>query len=464
MKILLFSNTPLDPMLGSGRTRLAWSAGLRDLGHEVETVEADELLGAQKDESRGRRARLGWRGWRWLQTHDLSRFDLIEFYGAEFWPGTWRLAAARHGRRPLLVAHTDGLELLATERLAAVAAKSTPVRPPAWRGAACALMQRVEQLAFSRSDGFVTGCELDRQYLLDHRIGNPARMEVVPLGLSAEYLDLPLRAEHENRVACLGSWIDRKGLPALVGAMTPLLRARPALGLDLFGVDTTETDPLVDFPADVRAQITVQPKLPTVELIDRLSRAGVFFFPSEYEGFGLALAEAMACGCAAVTTPHRLRRGTARRRGSVPLRVRRRPGDVVRHRPAARRRNPARARRRGRSRAGPGLALGKQRAQTGKHLPALARRMAARGPRRLKILPFPMNTRPPIPADRPREFVSHRRDRWMFERRRRGDPDVPQDRCDAARHELARPVRRADALRAADGRVDECRFARRRVR
>ncbi len=35
----------------------------------------------------------------------------------------------------------------------------------------------------------------------------------------------------------------------------------------------------------------------------RLARAKIFFVPSEYEGFGLALAEAMACGCAVVTTP-----------------------------------------------------------------------------------------------------------------------------------------------------------------
>ena len=289
-------------MLGSGRTRLAWSAGLRELGHDVETVETDELLGDAKDESRGRRARLGWRGWRWLRTHDLSRFDLIEFYGSEFWPGTWRLAT-RRGRRPMLVAHTDGLELLASERLAAVAAKSVPCWRARWRSVAAALMRRGEKLAFSRSDGFITGCELDRRYLLDHQIGNPARMEVVPLGLSEEYLDLPVRTPQANRVACLGSWIDRKGLPALVAAMTPLLRARPALVLDLFGVDIGETDPLPDFPADVHGQIVVQPKLPTAELIERLSLARVFFFPSEYEGFGLALAEAMACGCAAVATP-----------------------------------------------------------------------------------------------------------------------------------------------------------------
>ena len=289
-------------MSGSGRTRLAWSAGLRDAGHDVDMVEADELLGAARDEPRGRRARLGWNGWRWQETHDVSRYDLIEFYGSEFWPGTWWLSARRRPR-PLLVAHTDGLELLATERLDAVAATASLARRPAWRTAASALMQRAERLAFSRSDGFVTGCELDRQYLLAHRVGNPARMEVVPLGLESEYLDVPMRAGRESRVAFLGSWIDRKGVPTLVSAMVPVLRARPALTLDVFGVNTDLIDPRQDFPADVRGQVAVQPRVSNAELIGHLSRGGVFFFPSEYEGFGLALAEAMACGCAAVTTP-----------------------------------------------------------------------------------------------------------------------------------------------------------------
>ena len=299
MRVLVFSNCELDHCLGSGRTRLAWSDGLCVRGHTVEIVDTDALLGA--DGARpGRRARIGWRGLRWLTSHDLSRYDLIEFYGAEFWPGTWWLSRRPPEKRPLLVAHTDGLELLGAERTAPLSGD----RPVGLRGRVAAVMQRAETLAFSRPDGFVTGCELDRRYLVDHRLGNPARMEVIPLGLEPAFLDRPLAADgREERVTFLGSWISRKGIAPLVAAMLPLLRARPALRLDLCGVGEPAETVLPVFPAEVRGQVEVEPRLSVPEVIARLSRAKVFFLPTEYEGFGLALAEAMACGCAAVTTP-----------------------------------------------------------------------------------------------------------------------------------------------------------------
>ena len=104
-------------------------------------------------------------------------------------------------------------------------------------------------------------------------------------------------------MAFLASWLDRKGTPVFTSVMTALLRERVALRLHLYGVDLSEVDPLADFPPDVHGQITVHPRLPVAEIIAGLRSAKVFFFPSEYEGFGLALAEAMACGCAVVTTP-----------------------------------------------------------------------------------------------------------------------------------------------------------------
>jgi glycosyltransferase involved in cell wall biosynthesis len=306
VKILAFSNCELDPQLGSGRTRLAWSAGLRALGHEVKFLAPDDLLPGTAEDAAGRRLRLGWQGWRWLETSDLRGVDLIEFYGAEFWLGTWRLAARKTARRPFLAAHTDGLELLAAERQAATVGETPPSAAPAkapWRAGAAGLLRFGEKMAFSRSDGFVTGCELDRKYLLANGIGNPARMEVIPPGLEADYLALPEPDVREERVAFLGSWIERKGTAHLVRTMIPLMENRPDLHLDLLGVGCPEAVPLAKFPSALQARITVAPRLPLAELLPLLRRARVFFFPSEYEGFGLGLAEAMACGCAAVTTP-----------------------------------------------------------------------------------------------------------------------------------------------------------------
>ena len=42
--VSFFSNCELDPLLGSGRTRLAWAAGLRGLGHTVDIVDTGDLL------------------------------------------------------------------------------------------------------------------------------------------------------------------------------------------------------------------------------------------------------------------------------------------------------------------------------------------------------------------------------------------------------------------------------------
>ena len=76
----------------------------------------------------------------------------------------------------------------------------------------------------------------------------------------------------------------------------------PNLYLDLYGTYTDKKKVLADFPVELHHRIIVYPPLSGQEIANGLSKAKVFFFPSQYEGFGFAPVEAMACSCAAVIT------------------------------------------------------------------------------------------------------------------------------------------------------------------
>ena len=73
--------------------------------------------------------------------------------------------------------------------------------------------------------------------------------------------------------------------------------------LDVYGSHSPAGEVLARFKSNVRGQIAVRERLTNKQIAEGLSTASVFLFPTQYEGFGMALAEAMACGCAAVTTP-----------------------------------------------------------------------------------------------------------------------------------------------------------------
>ncbi|HXV77006.1 MAG TPA: glycosyltransferase family 4 protein, partial [Candidatus Polarisedimenticolaceae bacterium] len=227
-------------------------------------------------------------------------YDLVEFFGGEFGLVTWRLR--RVGQRPFVVAHTDGFELLASEREDAYAPPRTSSdRLRRWfrRHA----HDRLSRAAFTHADAFVTGCELDRKCVLELRMFAPERTAVVSPGVDEEYLGAREPAGRETRIAFTGSWIPRKGIRYVVETMNELRRASPELRLDLYGTAASAEAVLQDFAPEVRERVTVHGRLSNAELADGLSRAMVFLFPAQYEGFGMALAEAMACGCAPVTTP-----------------------------------------------------------------------------------------------------------------------------------------------------------------
>lgn len=287
--------------LGSGKTRIRWSQGLRELGHQVDIFEPRDFE-AWHGVKRAVRFRQALGAGRFIRARLREhRYDLVELFGGEFGLATRRLA--REAQRPLIIAHTDGFELLASERelrFAPVLASAAGAVRRWYRRQA---HDRLSRAAFAHADAAVAGCELDRERIVELGLQPRGRTAVVAPGIDDEYLSIVPQHQKEQRVAFAGSWIPRKGIDHVVRVMSDLLRERPDLRLDLYGVATAAAGVLERFPSALRDRISVEEGfIRNAVLAQRLAKTKVFFFPTQYEGFGMALAEAMACGCAPVTT------------------------------------------------------------------------------------------------------------------------------------------------------------------
>ncbi|HEY9869768.1 MAG TPA: glycosyltransferase family 4 protein [Candidatus Obscuribacterales bacterium] len=303
MKILTITNCPLDPTLGSGKTVLRYSLGLRERGHTVDVFEPKdyEFLPAAR-RARQLRQALG----SWLELPGkvkTSAYDLIEFYGSEF--GLALRGGLRRRGGPLLVAHTNGLELLHRQRERAYLRHDASPLPRLKSAVAGSIVDWVSESTFQLTHAFVSLCEADRRFVLERKLYAPEMTAVVGPGLDSDFLSLgePGGNPRDNRVAFTGSWTPRKGIDHLVGAMSRLLAERPELVLDIYGAHVPEGVILESFPPELRRQVAVHPPVTNKELVSGLTRARVFFFPSQYEGYGMAVTEAIRCGCAVVATP-----------------------------------------------------------------------------------------------------------------------------------------------------------------
>ncbi|HVU32059.1 MAG TPA: glycosyltransferase family 4 protein [Opitutaceae bacterium] len=296
MKVLVYSNCRLDPALGSGKTRIRFSEGLRALGHSVRTV-APEEFEAWRAVRGGRRFRMAYGALRHARrTLHETNYDVIELNGGEF--GWLASRLRRTARRPLLVHRTDGCELLADDAKQRASARERA----AGLTVATPFHHALDRASFRDVDACVTLSELDRRFLVSRGLQPAERTLAVPPGLDGEFLHVSPPAARAPRIAFLGSWISRKGVDALVPAAASVLTAWPGVTLDLLGTGADPAAVRANFPPSVRARVEVAGRLSGQAVAERLAAAAIFVLPARYEGYGMAIAEAMACGCAVVTT------------------------------------------------------------------------------------------------------------------------------------------------------------------
>jgi len=169
-----------------------------------------------------------------------------------------------------------------------------PLRRAFYRASARRADRIVTCSAFSKS-------EITAAYGID-----PQRIAVVPLAAAAAFVRQPWH-QKERVILHVGDLHPRRNLHALLDAMAELRRTDAQcadLTLVLAGVDRGELEALrahaerLQMPGVIRHIGTPADH----ELVDWYNRASVFAYPSSYEGFGLPVIEAMACGTPVVAS------------------------------------------------------------------------------------------------------------------------------------------------------------------
>jgi glycosyltransferase involved in cell wall biosynthesis len=140
----------------------------------------------------------------------------------------------------------------------------------------------------------------------------PEKIVVTNLAASAKFrvqTDDQIRAIKEKYqldrfILTVGSLETRKNLKRVFLAFSHLHEKFPNLKLVHAGPINWQNDDLLSEPnrLDLKNDILFLGKVSEDDLISLYNAARVFVFPSIYEGFGLPVVEAMACGCPVVTS------------------------------------------------------------------------------------------------------------------------------------------------------------------
>ena len=171
--------------------------------------------------------------------------------------------------------------------------------------------------ALERAARIIVVSESTRRDLIDLYRVDPARVTVVPLGVDGSVFrpaDPEVVAAVRSRFGIDGPYLlylggiePRKNLPNLLAAfarLTPqlsLVIAGSGVGWNPEGTDLLG-QALAGLPDGVRTRVHRTGYVSESEKVALLSGAEAFVYPSLYEGFGLPVLEAMACGTPVVTS------------------------------------------------------------------------------------------------------------------------------------------------------------------
>jgi len=300
LRIVLTIHHILDRATGAPGITLALAQEYARLGHDVEVIGFDGL--PVRDE---RLCRIAFPAYVAARLRALERIAPVDVVDASSGDAAWWCLTRRHGRRPLLVVRSHGLEHPTYESQCEDARLGLDELSWHYRLYQTRLeLPRVRRTL--RAADLVAMSNADDVGYAAERLGvSRGRLHVVAQGLADETVDGAARREvdpHDPTIVSIGTFIARKGVAYVVEAVTQLMTDDARVRMRFLGTGVDAETVRAAFPPELRARVDVVPRYERADLVGLVGRAPIGVLASVREGSPVALLELMALGLASVVT------------------------------------------------------------------------------------------------------------------------------------------------------------------
>ncbi len=234
---------------------------------------------------------------RWVRRH-AAECDLAVFHSY----AGWRAVSSAAARKVATVIAFHGLEPMYHEE---IVKEHAPIGGVSWRYRF--LQERLMPMFLQRACKAATAITClntaERDWLIQSGWASSHHIAVVSHGVGPTFFVTERRTRPVRTLLFVGQWLGMKGVTSLRDAFEILAARHPELRLTCAGTLAGEGDVLSAFSESVRSRVTVLPRVDQPALAAVYRDADAFVFPSSYEGFGLAIVEAMASHLPIVVTP-----------------------------------------------------------------------------------------------------------------------------------------------------------------
>jgi len=307
LKILVGADVPADPNSGAAGTVYQTNRALRDLGHKVDEIWADEIGRKIQHGNAHYLLELPLRFRTLVRKRcEKEQYDVIQLSQPHAY-----LAAKDHqlsGRFGIFVNRSHGLELrvnhVLKEWLEKYATKTNPIKKYASRSIQLLLERHWREVA-RESDGIILSCNDDRDFLLKRIDIDPDNVRVIHHGVSDDILESTFTEttiERFRKILYVGQFSFFKAPHILAQVINQVLEQFPK-ALFTWVCSRNQHDQVrVLFNEAVQPRVRLIDWMPQGDLAHLYERNGIFLYPSYVEGAGKASLEAMAMGMCVVAS------------------------------------------------------------------------------------------------------------------------------------------------------------------